>query len=181
VAYIEAELAQCLENRFLKLGDPTLIPEIQDALVTSFNGMFLWVALQIRTLCTMQTDEDITKTPANLPTNLSETYSQVLRRSQIQGKSEFYQRDILKIIASAKEPLTVKDMQGALSVVLGDTNWTTRKLLNDVIATIGSCGRVLVVDEEELTVRFVQASEQDFLLTCYKASSSGLSYDTAIG
>ena len=58
-AFIEAELKSCIESKELVIGDPTLILEIRDALLEGSQGMFLWVALQIKSLCVMKTDDAI--------------------------------------------------------------------------------------------------------------------------
>ena len=58
-AFIKAELENCLESKKLVIGNPTLILEIRDALLERSQGMFLWVALQIISLCAMKTDEGI--------------------------------------------------------------------------------------------------------------------------
>jgi hypothetical protein len=164
-AYIEAELARCLDSRALILGDAALILEIQDALLKGSNGMFLWVALQIKSLCTMQTDEDMRQALATLPSDLPETYLRILKKSERPGKS--YQTLILELITSAQRPLEVDELKEALSVTPGNTDWTAASVLNEVYSTLSSCGCLVAVDEEELTVRFVHPSVQDFVLQHY--------------
>ena len=59
-AYIDAELESRVESgRKLKMGNPTIILEIQQKLMKGSHGMFLWVALQVESLCSMQTDDAI--------------------------------------------------------------------------------------------------------------------------
>jgi ankyrin repeat domain-containing protein 50 len=85
-AFIVTELESCIESKELVIGDPTLILEIQDALLEGSQGMFLWVALQIKSLCVMKTDDAIRQALADLPKDLSETFSRILRRSEALGK-----------------------------------------------------------------------------------------------
>lgn len=161
-AYIDAELKNCLEGKKLVIGDPTLKEEIQDALLNGAQGMFLWVALQIQSLCTMRTDLAVRDALANLPKNLSETFSRILRKSGESGKS--YQGRILQLTTVAYRPLTVGELREALSVIPGDAIWNPSKLLNDVHSALACCGCLLIVDEEESTIRFVHHSVKQFLL-----------------
>ncbi|KAF2495910.1 hypothetical protein BU16DRAFT_360496 [Lophium mytilinum] len=168
--FIEAELARCLECRKLVLGDPALILEIQHALLDGSKGMFLWVALQIQTLCDKNTDQDIRETLADLPKDLSETFSRILRRSQVSGKS--YQRQILQLVTVAYRYLTLDELREALGVVPGDEVWNPSRLPNDVYSTLACCGCLLMVDEEESTVRFVHHSVKQFLLGGFHDSTN---------
>ncbi|KAK0713298.1 hypothetical protein B0T26DRAFT_804145 [Lasiosphaeria miniovina] len=75
VAFINAELGRCIESGRLTVGDPTLALDIEDALVQGAQGMFLWVALQIGSLCGAKTDEAIRQALSDLPKNLSQTFA----------------------------------------------------------------------------------------------------------
>ena len=46
-------------------------------------------------------------------------------------------------------------MREALSVIPGDTTWAAAKLVNNVYSTLATCGCLVTVDEDELTVRLV--------------------------
>ncbi len=168
-AFVGKELENCIESRRLKLGDPALVLEIHDALLAGSHGMFLWVALQIESLCGMETDDDIRQALADLPKDLSETFSRILRKCDRLGKN--YQREILELITVARRPLTTEELREALSVVPGDAVWNPTRLLNDVFSALLCCGSLLVVDEEELTVRFVHHSVKQFLLDDFKSAS----------
>jgi hypothetical protein len=167
-AFIEAELSFRLESRSLNLGDASLIVEIQDALLEGSKGMFLWVVLQINSLCTMQTDDEIRQALENLPEDLSTVYAQLLKRQQ--GPIIKYQRRIFELIMAAQRPLTTNEMREALSVTPGETVWTATKLINDVYAALATCGCLIIIEEEELTVRFVHPTVELFLLGRYSES-----------
>ncbi|KAI1165995.1 hypothetical protein F5B18DRAFT_116374 [Nemania serpens] len=169
-AFIEAELESCLKHRKLVIGDPALVLEIEDALLKGSQGMFLWVALQIRSLCAMKTDDSIRQGLADLPKDLSETFSRILRRSAVYG--EPYQRRILELVTVARRPLTTEELREALSVVPGDAIWNPARLLNDVFSTLACCGSLIIADEEELTVRFVHHSVKQFLLSSFRDSTN---------
>ncbi|EKG09441.1 hypothetical protein MPH_13518 [Macrophomina phaseolina MS6] len=114
----------------------------------------------------MKTDEAIRDALADLPKDLSETFSRILHKSEQSGQSgKFYQTRILQLVFAASRPLTADELRDALSVIPGDTNWTPSRLLNDVYSALACCGCLLTVDEEESTVRFVHHSVKQYLLS----------------
>ncbi|KAH9215236.1 hypothetical protein DL95DRAFT_425150 [Leptodontidium sp. 2 PMI_412] len=82
----------------------------------------------------------------NLPKDLSETFARILARSEATGQP--YQRRILELVTN---PVT---------------------LLNDIYSTLACCRCLVIVDEEELTVRLVHQSVKQFLLTGFNTSTS---------
>ncbi|XP_014553664.1 hypothetical protein COCVIDRAFT_40310 [Bipolaris victoriae FI3] len=167
-AFIEADLERCLRQKRLTIGDPTLIVEIQDTLSKGSQGMFLWVALQIQTLCGMKTDHAIREALADLPKDLSETFARILRKSVKSGNSGnsdlALQTKTLQFVLAAYQPLTTEELREALSVTPGDTTWDHSKILNDVYSALACCGCLLSVDEEELTVRVIHHSVKQYIL-----------------
>jgi Cdc6-like AAA superfamily ATPase len=73
--YIDAELERCIESGKLMLGNPALILKIQAALLEGAQGMFLWVVLQIESLCEAESDEAIHRALEDLPKDLPGWYS----------------------------------------------------------------------------------------------------------
>ncbi|POR35411.1 Uncharacterized protein TPAR_04422 [Tolypocladium paradoxum] len=176
--FITAQLGSCLDSGRLAIGNPALILEIHDALLQGAQGMFLWVALQIESLCDAKTDEALRQALADLPRDLPETYSRVLRRSGERGKD--YQRRALELITVARRPLTTEELREALSVVPGDATWNSAGLLNDVYSALACCGGLITVDEEELTVRLVHHSVKQFLLGEFEGSAGAIfTWETA--
>jgi ankyrin repeat protein len=161
-AFIQAELESCIESQRLVVGDPHLILEIRDTLSQRSQGMFLWVVLQIETLCMMDSDHAIRQALEDLPNNLRETFSRILQRSERPGVLN--QRAVLELITAAHSPLTTEQIREALSVVPGNTVWDPSRLPNDINATLACCGCLITLDEEELTVRLVHPSFKQFLL-----------------
>lgn len=160
-AFIKADLERCLQKECLTLGDPRLKFEIQDALLEGSQGMFLWVALQMQSLCNMSTDYAIREALADLPKTLSETFARILQRS---GRSNpELQRRTLDFVLAARRPLTTDELREALSVVPGDAIWDPSRMLNNVNSALACCGCLLVVDEEELTVHVVHHSVKQFI------------------
>ncbi|KAL6415570.1 hypothetical protein AUP68_02134 [Ilyonectria robusta] len=170
--FVSAELERCIESRKLTIGNPVLVIEIEDALLQGAQGMFLWVALQIESLCAAKTDEAIRLALKDLPKSLPETFSRILQRSGELGKH--YQTQIFKLVAVAHRPLTTEELRDALSVVPGDAVWNPERLLNDVYSALACCGSLITVDEEEPTVRLVHHSVKQFLLGRFGHSSGGM-------
>jgi ankyrin repeat protein len=161
-AFVEADLERCLSQKRLTIGDPALILEIQDALLKGSQGMFLWVALQIQSLCSMKTDHAIREALADLPKDLSETFARILQKS---GSSDpALQAKTLQLVLAACRPLTTDELREALSVTPGDATWDPSKVLNDVYSALACCGCLLAVDEEEFTVRVVHHSVKKYIL-----------------
>jgi ankyrin repeat protein len=160
-AFIEADLDRCLRQERLTIGDPTLILDIQDALSKGSQGMFLWTALQIQSLCSMKTDHAIREALADLPKDLSETFGRILRKS---GSSDpALQAKTLQLVLAAYRPLTTDELREALSVTPGDATWDPSKLLNDVYSALACCGCVLAVDEETFTVGVIHHSVKQYI------------------
>lgn len=160
--FIETELERCLQRGLLTIGDPTLILEIQDTLLKGSQGMFLWVALQIKTLCSKKTDHAIREALADLPKDLSGTFARILQKS---GTDLSLQTKTLQLVLVASRPLTTDELREALSVVPGDTTWDPSKLLHSIHSALACCGCLLTVDEEEFTVRVVHHSVKQYLCT----------------
>ncbi|USP72976.1 Arp Ankyrin repeat protein [Curvularia clavata] len=160
--FIETELERCLQRGLLTIGDPTLILEIQDTLLKGSQGMFLWVALQIKTLCSKKTDHAIREALADLPKDLSGTFERILQKS---GTDLSLQTKTLQLVLVASRPLTTDELREALSVVPGDTTWDPSKLLHNVYSALACCGCLLTVDEEEFTIRVVHHSVKQYLCT----------------
>ncbi|PZD35045.1 Arp, Ankyrin repeat protein [Pyrenophora tritici-repentis] len=177
-AFIEADLERCLRQECLTIGDPALILDIQDALSKGSQGMFLWVALQIRSLCSMKTDHAIREALADLPKDLSETFARILRKS---GSSDpALQAKTLQSVLAAYRPLTTDELREALSVTPGDATWDPSRILNDAYSALACCGCLLAVDEEELTVRVVHHSVKQYVLDGLNGVKHiGFSFDEA--
>jgi hypothetical protein len=125
-------------NNSLALGDPAIILEIQHALLQGSKGMFLWVVLQIQSLCAMQTDHDIRDALANLPQDLSEIYNGILQQAKRPGRS--LRSDIFKLIMTTRRPLTADEIRVVLSVTPGNTTWDHSKLVNSIYPALATCG-----------------------------------------
>ena len=161
--FIQTELERRVEFGRLKVGEPTLVLEIRDALLEKAQGMFLWVVLQINSLCMAKTDESIRQALANLPRDLPGTFSRILKQSAAPGKDD--QRRTLELITAACRPLTTDELREALGVVPGDADWNPTRMPNDIYAALACCGSLVNVDEETLSVQLIHHSVKQFLLS----------------
>ncbi|CAG8228266.1 unnamed protein product [Penicillium olsonii] len=165
--FIEDELTSRIGLGRLSLGDPVIVCEIQDALLEGSQGMFLWVALQIESLCTLHSDQEIRDALSDLPKDLSETFTRALRADSTNP----YQNKILSLLTAAQRPLTVDELREALCVVPGDLVWNPSMLLNNIHNTLACCGSLVTIDEEESTLHLLHHSVKQFLLGEFKGST----------
>ncbi|KAF1363445.1 hypothetical protein EJ07DRAFT_162716 [Lizonia empirigonia] len=177
-AFTESELVRYLESGTLKIDDPALILDVQDSLIKGSKGMFLWVVLQIKSLCSMSTDKEIKEALTNLPVELPDIYTQVLQK--VQEPDKIHQKKMLELITAARRPLKLEEMQEATSVTPGDTEWSVANRVNDVYLVLASCGCLLTLDEEELTVRLLHPSVEQFVFDRYRDSTGARVFGTEI-
>ncbi|CAH0048472.1 unnamed protein product [Clonostachys solani] len=160
--FIEKELERRIDAKQLVLGQEGLVVEIRDALIKGANGMFLWVALQIDSLCDEKSDAAIRSALQDLPPDLFSTFDRILQRSR--KLAHTYQTRILKTIVAAHRPLTVDEIREVISVEPGNTDWSPDMLVNDIHGVLACCGSLVTVDEENLSVYLIHQSVMQFLL-----------------
>ncbi|KAH1305419.1 hypothetical protein KXX05_004052 [Aspergillus fumigatus] len=161
-AYIDAELRERLESERLCIRNPAIILSIQHALVTGAQGMFLWATLLLDCICMEQTDEAILQALESLPQSLSETFRRVLQQTGVSNIQ--HRRRIVQLVMAARRPLSVGELCEALSVIPGDTTWEPARQINNIHAALASCKCLIIIDEEEQTVRFAHHSVKQFFI-----------------
>ncbi|KAF3808502.1 hypothetical protein GCG54_00006365, partial [Colletotrichum gloeosporioides] len=159
--YIDNELENRLSSGQLTLGDPNLLFEIRNALLSGANGMFLWVALQLDQVCSEISDHAIRLAIKSLPRDLSETYARILGESSARDTGRHHVR-LFKFLAAAYTPLTIDQIQEVASVTIGDATWDPSKRINNIRRVVGFCGSLVMIQEEEQTVQFVHHSARSF-------------------
>jgi ankyrin repeat protein len=164
--YVEGTLESALLSGRLRVGDIQIMDIIKDTLLKNAHGMYLWVAFQIETICFEQTDRGILNALEDLPRDLPETFNRILGKLRTSGEMSSSSNspvNVFRIVAAARRPLMLEELREAVSVEPGVTAWDSRMVVNDVQKLIKSCGSLLVVDEEECTVRFTHQSVRQFL------------------
>jgi ankyrin repeat protein len=127
---------------------------------------YLWVALQIDNICSQPTDKAIVNALENIPKDLPETFNRILRNLRNNNENTSltaYSVMLFRIVAAARRPLTLAELREAVSVEQGETAWDPDQLVNDMQKLIHCCGSLVVVDEEDFTVRFIHRSVRQFL------------------
>jgi hypothetical protein len=109
-----------------------------------------------------QTDKAILQALESLPQSLSETFSRVLQQA---GASNIkHRRRIVQLVMATRRPLSVEELCEALSVIPGDTTWEPGRQINNIHAALASCKCLVIIDEEEQTVRFAHHSVKQFFI-----------------
>ena len=162
--YVENEMDTRLKTERLKVRDLSILKNIQETLITGAQDMFLWVYLQLETICAQRSDEEILQCLLALPRDLPDTFDRLLRKVRLLGcENTKYCQKIFKLVVAALRPLSVLELREALSIKPGDLDWSERRLVNDIEDTVRCCGPFLTVDEDELTVHFTHESVRAYI------------------
>jgi ankyrin repeat protein len=150
---------------------------IEKRLVEKAEGIFLWVALQTKSLFALQTESrDISSVLAHLPRGLENSYSQVLEALQRQppGFADVGLKT-LKWLLHAQRPLYVSELSEALAFKTDSR--LPRSLTQrhpDMSTLVELCGNLIVVDEFDSTVQLIHKTVRDFLLDSLHPKVSSL-------
>ena len=161
--YITSTLIESLETGRLSLGNEAIIIDITESLLSKAEGMFLWVALQIDSICAQKSDEAILHTLDGLPRGLPATFAHILHKtaSSEHGDPSLAKR-IFMTIDEARKPLRKEELREAISVQPGDVIWKPEKMINDMDKAIRCCSSLVLIDEEEETVHFTHSSVRQY-------------------
>ena len=128
---------------------------------------FLWVAFQIDSICSQKTDAAILTALEDLPKDLPDTFNRILRKLQHSNSADpYFCKRIFYLVVAARRPLTLEELREAVSVEPGKTIWDASKLINEILKSLlDSCGSLMTIDEEQLTVHFAHHSVKQHLLS----------------
>ncbi|KAI1127262.1 hypothetical protein F5Y10DRAFT_293052 [Nemania abortiva] len=161
--YIHGALREKMEWQELRIGDPSLITEIEQALNKGADGMFLWVFFQVQEICEQTCDEDIRETISNLPKHLEETFHRILCRISSRGHSNLAQ-NVFPWIAASARPLSLEELREAIAIEIGQAYSKPERMCNDINRIVVACENLVHVDEEDQSVRFAHHSIKQFLV-----------------
>ena len=119
---------------------------------------------QLRDICTQVCDEDIRKAINDLPKSLLETYERAIDRIRKAEKVQLAGK-IFRCVAATKRPLRLEELREALAVEPGQTSRRPDRVINDMFGLLSSCGDLIVIDEEDLLVRFAHFTIKQFFLS----------------
>ncbi|KAF8852969.1 NACHT-domain-containing protein [Acephala macrosclerotiorum] len=134
---------------------------VREYLSLNADATFLWVALVLKELETIDRRNTLTRVRA-IPPGLGPLYERMMAQVSESNNADICKR-ILSIVAVVKRPVTLREL-----VSLDDT---LHKLdcpenlsddIEDLVQTVGQCGSFLTIRES--TVYFVHQSAKDFLL-----------------
>ncbi|KAK4117813.1 hypothetical protein N656DRAFT_764948 [Canariomyces notabilis] len=151
-----------MERRSQRWPDRSIIPELYDAIQTALtshaDGMYLWVALVLDEIFPQDeemprpSDQEIYAALLNLPKSLEEAYDRSLNRIWNPQHSNL----LFRIVAGAFRPLSLRELQEAMSVNPGKTDWDSGRMPRDIAKLVQSAsGNLLTVNEQTLTVHYV--------------------------
>ncbi|KAI1418855.1 hypothetical protein F5Y12DRAFT_390745 [Xylaria sp. FL1777] len=161
--YINGILQEKRDLQELRVGDPSLITEIEQALNRGADGMFLWVFFQVHEICEQTCDEDIRQTIANLPEGLEETFIRILRRIASRRHGKLAQK-VLPWIAASVRPLFLEEVREAVTIEIDQPYSKPGRLCNDKNDIVLACQNLVHVDEEDQSIQFAHHSIQQFLV-----------------
>ncbi|KAF5640228.1 heterokaryon incompatibility protein het-E-1 [Fusarium sp. NRRL 25303] len=161
--FVQVEVDQRVRNKRLVTLDPLLVRDIKQELIDASFERFLWVALQLDSICSEMSDSAIREAIRDLPRDLTETYERNLLKSSSSDSKGHHIR-IFKLLVGAREPLKTEQLREAISVKTGETIWSPQQHISNIQAALRFCGCLVMVDEEDDTVRFIHHSARSFCL-----------------
>lgn len=124
---------------------------------------FLWVSFQIADLCDATSEFEIRETLQNLPKGMAATYARILQKLRSVRTNMTLAQRIFKWTICAKRPLLITELTEAIAFGPTDRSWDAKKI-PDATRSIQACGNLVVLDEDEKTVRLAHHSVRQFLL-----------------
>ncbi|KAF2714347.1 ankyrin, partial [Pleomassaria siparia CBS 279.74] len=171
----QIEKLQAGENgKTLYINSVELKEKIVQTLAMKAQGMFLWVNLQLDSLCQAskrRKDRAVETALETLPQGLPDTYVRILER--IEGQSPDMKDLALNCLAwiiYARRPLSIEELQVALAVAV-DSKCTAEEdlQLDSPRVILEACGNLL--EEVDYTIRPIHYTVQEFLTTAVKGLS----------
>ena len=152
---------QTVSDRRMRTWPNLLKGLIREKLMAKADGMFLWTKLMIGQIASQPTLGDVEKALEDLPSDLPQTYLQILNGLQ---RNSYTQR-ILQWLCTSNRTLKAKELKLILEIDPSDTEYNFRRvILNSLTEILGaSCGPLVEVQEDE--VRFAHFTVKEFLLS----------------
>jgi hypothetical protein len=119
--------------------------------------------LHVGLLSIAHSKQDITKALEELPKGIDETYDEIMNRIKSQPAKEVQlAKRILGWITYAKEPLTTKKLQQALSITLDSTHPDEDAETHEQILISATLG-IVTVDSKSNLIRLVHYTTQEYI------------------
>ncbi|RGP78965.1 hypothetical protein FLONG3_2871 [Fusarium longipes] len=161
--YAEDIINAKLEAQELVVRDLKIVNEILETIVSKEQGMFLWAFLAIEDICSRKSDTDIRRALEEMPADLPATFDRVLDRIMKKGHKKIAKKTFAWIEA-VLYPLTLPQLQEALSIEIGQRTLQQDDLINGITRLSRWCEGFIEVAETDDTVHFSHHSIREFLL-----------------
>lgn len=140
------------------------------------TSRFLWVSFQLEEICEIgQSDASIREALRNLPIGLAETYIRILNKIEnkpprVTGMAQ----KMLKWVVCARRPLLLDEVKEAIAFEPGDQFWDSEKIPAESNGKrfVQICGNLIILDEDEGTVRLAHHTVQQYLLSTPESTAS---------
>ena len=116
-------------------------------------------------------DNQIINALSHLPPDLPQTFVRILSQ-YTEADDVNIGRQIFRWIAVAERPLTLEELQEAISITPLQESWDPCSSITNIKKAIGCCGNLICVDEEQQTVHFVHSSVEQYLVSVPAEESS---------
>jgi hypothetical protein len=156
--YIEHKVGNLAKR---KQYNPKLENSVRDYLFRNADATFLWVALVLQELETVDRRNTLKRVEA-FPSGLGPLYRQMMDQVTKSDDADLYRR-ILSIVAVVYRPITLRELVSLDDALDEPDNLENlSEKVEDLEQTIGQCGSFLTIREG--TIYFVHQSAKDFLL-----------------
>lgn len=118
---------------------------------------------QLLDLCEAISEFEVRETLGRLPGGIIETYTRILMKIVGNRSNKTLAQQTFKWIVCAKRPMFLFELTEAVAFKATDTSWSREKIPNPE-RLYKACGNLVVVDDEDKTVRLVHHTVQQFLL-----------------
>ena len=155
--------------------DPSLQETIVAYLTMKAQGMFLLANLQLRLLSGAISIKRLREALDRLPSSLMGVYDAIMFKIGSQSSEDrAVAQEILYWVSNAKRPLTIAELQCALSIEVGSLELDSQNSIfeNDMVDL---CGSLITVERATSIIRLVHYTAQEYLLSGSHVFSPGLS------
>ncbi|KAI0197971.1 hypothetical protein F4808DRAFT_269405 [Astrocystis sublimbata] len=161
--YARQNLSERMNMGQLPIGNVVSLEDICEAVTSGAQGMFLWVALEIDDLCFQVCEEDVANALRELPNTLTEVFNRALSRILSQ-KTHRIAKDIFQWVSVTKRPLTLDEIQDALSIEVGETYSKPERRPKNINMIPTWCANLVEIDEASASVQFIHHCVRTFIL-----------------
>ena len=143
--------------------DPSIEEKIVQTIVQNAHGMFLMARLQMDSIAQAVSIKVLLQSLNRLPQDLEGVYDEIMQRIDEKAPSvRNIAHETLVWVSRCRRPLTIVELQCALGLELGDTNYNPENtvLESDIL---DACGALITVERESNALRLVHYSAREYL------------------